>query len=90
MFVLCDGVINRERVDMSYNMRQCSLSRGVVKTIAWLPERYAVKGNYVEIKQNGKWVNGWLVEVVSDISMTYEEVNERGRDYKRQRSASDI
>lgn len=75
---------------MSYNSRQCRLSRGKVQTTLWLPEKYAVKGSIVKLKQDGEWVDGWLVESVSEASMPYEEVRDRSEDYKKQRKASDI
>ena len=74
----------------SYNEKQCKLRKGETHTTAWLPEKFAVKGNYVKLKQNGEWIDGWLVLEVSNVAMPYEEVRERGEDYKRQRKASDI
>jgi len=55
-----------------------------------LPEKYAVKGGIVTLKQDGQWVDGWLVESVSEVSMPCAEVRERSQDYKKQRQASDI
>lgn len=75
---------------MSYNSRQCRLRRGNTQTTLWLPEKYAVKGSFVTLKQDGKWVDGWLVESVSEASMSCAEVRERSQDYKKQRQASDI
>lgn len=75
---------------MLYNSRQCRLRRGNIQTTLWLPEKYAVKGGVVTLKQDGQWVDGWLVESVSEVSMPCAEVRERSQDYKKQRQASDI
>ena len=74
--------------------RQCRLelrSPGKVSSqVSWLPEKYAVKGKYLELKnEEGEWVNGWQV---MDIYARFEasKVRERSQDYKRTRKASDV
>ena len=70
--------------------RQCSLRRvdGHVD-MSWIPEGFAKKGEYLRIRRNGVWENGWQVVEVYDREsekalLTHE------RDYLVQRAASDI
>jgi len=47
--------------------RQCVLTRktssgGKMKETTWVPLKYAKKGNYLSLKRDKKWENGWLVE----------------------------
>lgn len=74
----------------SYNAKQCKLLKGNIQTTAWIPEKFAVKGNYVKLKQDGEWVNGWLVKEVIIMAVPYKEVRKRSQDYKEQRKASDV
>ena len=70
----------------SYRMKQCSLSRGALKTVRWIPEKFAVKGKTIHIKGNGQW----KVDSVGDMAVSSEYILERSQDYKHQRQASDI
>lgn len=59
--------------------------------VVWLPQENARKGNYVRIKENGKWTDGWLVVEAYTLSpMPSEVIQERGRDFKNHRKATDI
>jgi hypothetical protein len=78
-------------------MRQCIMIRWVendrylTQTTSWIPEKYAKEGNYVKLKdRDGEWVDGWQVSFVSVSRRSYDEVVDRGQDYKRTRLASDI
>lgn len=57
---------------------------------AFIPAEHAKKGKKVKIKwENGLWINGWIVDEVGTMwpeerCLAYE------RDYKKQRSESDI
>jgi hypothetical protein len=75
---------------MTYHV-QCKLRNGPgFYQTTWLPERYAKKGNIVELKnEEGKWEDGWIVIEVGS-KMDSAQVIERERDYKRTRKASDI
>lgn len=58
--------------------------------MAWIPNQFAIVGNYVRLKQSdGSWDNGWLIaETFTTLDSAY--VNERSRDFTRQREASDL
>jgi hypothetical protein len=46
---------------------QCSMSRGNVHTIAYLPEKYAVLDKVLKIKQaDESWEDGWVVKSVGE------------------------
>ena len=46
--------------------RQCKLEKGgCVQTISYLPEKYAVLGDVVKLKDNLGWDDGWVVISVS-------------------------
>jgi hypothetical protein len=81
---------------------QCKLQRDIVIDeignytsefqTSWIPEEYAHFGNRIKLKdENGEWEEGWFV-YNADIEHKLESkyVNERSRDYKRTRKASDI
>lgn len=58
---------------------------------AWIPGGFAKVGGYVNLRDaKGHWEDGWMVIEVGHIAASWDEVNERGRDYLKQREASDI
>jgi hypothetical protein len=69
--------------------RQCSLRKGGATQVAHIPERFAIEGNVVKIKEQGIWDDGWLVESVGSRNdeMTIIALE---RLWKRTRKASDI
>ena len=71
-------------------MKQCKLQKGNIKTTSWLPEKFAVEGKCLRLKENNKWSDGWLVISTSDFSLPADYVIDRSQDYKRTRKASDI
>lgn len=76
----------------------CNLRRkvegGYLIDTAWIPVKFAVKGKFLEIKRpDGTWMNGW--EVMdglhpNDKPREFSWLNERSRDFKKTRKASDI
>lgn len=40
---------------------QCRLQRGQTRQIAWIPEKFAVAGQVVRLKDNAVWEDGWQV-----------------------------
>lgn len=59
--------------------------------VVWLPQENARKGNYVRIKDGGKWTDGWLVIEAYTLSpMPSDVIQERGRDFKNHRKATDV
>ncbi len=73
-----------------YKMRQCHLSKktenGRQIQVAWIPEKFAVAGNYLKLHEE----NGWLVDSVGDKAVSSSIINERSQDHKSTRKASDI
>ena len=71
---------------MSYMMKQCSLKLGTKHQVLWIPKKYAVKGNVLCICGE----DGWEVINFGCSTKSYDEVSDRGQDYKRTRKYSDI
>ena len=58
--------------------------------ISWIPEKFAVEGKFLELKNDsGEWSDGWQVVQVG-ARKSDKEANDRSQDYKRTRRASDI
>jgi hypothetical protein len=74
-----------------YKMRQCSMRRGNAVQRAWIPEKFAVEGKFLRLKDadTGAWEDGWKVISVSDAVLSSDIVAERSQDYKNTRRASD-
>jgi hypothetical protein len=67
---------------------QCELRSGSAKDIVWIPDKFAEVGKMLMIDG---YKNGWVVSQVFESSKkTKKEVNEKSRDYLKQREASDI
>jgi hypothetical protein len=78
-----------ERNRMKYI--QCELIKGNSHQTCWIPEKYAVVGKYVKIKNNDEWEDGWKVlESYNQTKLEESVLNERNQDYKKTRKASDI
>lgn len=81
---------------MTINMHiQCELRRasekGYHQNIAWLPAEYAVEGKFVKLKTNGEWEDGWKVQTAyTNSPIASEVIQERSRDYKNHRKATDV
>ena len=70
---------------MKYKYKQCILRKGNIQTTSWIPEKYAKVNKVLKLKA----VDGWKVIEVG-VEMDEKEVNERSRDYLKQRKASDV
>ena len=44
--------------------RQCRLLRGYTYLVTWIPEKYAVLGRALRIKDDDRWADGWIVQDV--------------------------
>ena len=54
---------------------QSKLVRGDTFRTAWVPVQFAIIGKSLDLKINGAWTNGWLVEeVYPNIRMDDSEV----------------
>ena len=75
--------------------RQCVLTRKIssseakMKETTWVPIKYAKKGNYLALKKDGKWVDGWLVESAGE-AVPSEKVEAMQYEYKKHRITTDI
>ena len=57
--------------------------------ISWIPAKFARKGRFIKLKENGGWSDGWqIIEVFGTIEE--KTLREQERDYLHQREASDI
>lgn len=74
------------------NYIQCALERNEWHHMAWIPEKFAIIGKFVKIKNEDEtWQDGWKVVGVSDkIVKTAAEANAQSQLYKKTRKASDI
>jgi hypothetical protein len=70
-------------------MRQCKLQNNRVVTVAWIPEKFAKKGNTIKLKIKDKWYDGWEVLNVYN-RMSSKVINENSQNYKKHRKATDI
>jgi hypothetical protein len=77
-----------------YFMKQCTLEKHksdrTIKTVSWIPEKFAELGRIVDIKQDGKWSKGWKVGNINPMKQFNTTMAERSQDYKNTRKASDI
>lgn len=75
--------------------RQCTFVKeaegSTTSQVAWIPEKYAVLGKSLYF---GKKTNNpqelWVVSSVGDVRLSEKYILEHERDYKTQRTASDI
>lgn len=72
--------------------RQCRLRHLNTHQVAWIPEKFAKKGKFIEIKKDdGEWENGW--EVMSDggsTRLSHSTVVHQERAWTKHRKFSDI
>ena len=74
---------------------QCVMRRevkkGCVMTTSWIPEKYAVEGKYLQLKNKvtGEWEDGWrVVNKCTKEDKKTAELNERN--FTKHRYATDI
>lgn len=62
------------------------------KTTSWIPEKYAIKGKIIKLKDRDtkEWVGDWEVKLVGTKRIDESEIIERSQDFKNQRKGSDI
>lgn len=74
--------------------KQCLMQGVKGQYVAWIPENVAVVGKTLSLKDDNDWIevsdNVWKVQDVYSIAFDKEIVEERSRDYKKTRIASDI
>ena len=70
--------------------KQCELGKGVLRTVAWLPEKFARQDKYLEIETDDGWSNGWKVLTVNQTRLTEKYMLECSQDWIKTREASDV
>lgn len=67
---------------------QCKLVKGLSTHVAWIRKELAIEGQSATFKdEDGVWR---ITEAYSNVELPWEEINERGQDFKHTREASDI
>jgi len=71
--------------------KQCILRRGDAVMTSWIPERYAVKGKVLKLKdrETKVWRDGWVVESVGLVE-DYEVVCARANSHTKMKEVTDI
>ncbi|MBD3405053.1 MAG: hypothetical protein GF411_02820 [Candidatus Lokiarchaeota archaeon] len=83
---------NRTRKTIRGDMKskQCVLRLGNTIKTCWIPEKFAVKGKYLKIKNcEDAWIDGWLVESVGAVE-DYAIVCSRANSHKKMKDITDI
>jgi hypothetical protein len=74
--------------------KQCRLERregtARVERMSWLPEKYAVAGSVVRLRDNGTWTDGWEILSASGPAIDEKYAVNMSYAHTRQRRASDI
>jgi hypothetical protein len=70
--------------------RQCTMTKGTISQMAWIPEHFAVLDKYLRLKKDGVDEDGWQVKSVGANRIDGEYLKEHERNYLSQRKASDI
>lgn len=77
--------------------QQCEMSRpadggGVELLVSWIPQRIAVAGAVVRLKdpETGQWQYGWNVDRVGPLVLDGQVLERQSRDHLRTRRASDV
>lgn len=67
-------------------MKQCTLRRGNVHTVSWIPSKYAIEGKYIKLKD----VDGWLVEHASKQAFSSEYILSKEQENRNYVKNTDI
>lgn len=72
---------------MMQTHQQCTLRQGQAQQVAWIESRHARVGLNVKLKEDDSW---WKVDEVHPFELASDVVNERSRDYRNHRKATDV
>jgi len=61
---------------------QCRLQKANIIDVVWIPSRFAKKGNFVAIKKDGEWEDGWEVKEVGSYRKPSKYVLGLTQEYK--------
>lgn len=73
-----------------YSLKQCKLQNGNTHTVSYIPEKYAIVGETLKLKNNDVWTDGWVVISVSDGIISSKDVPDVSTAHKRHRRTTDI
>lgn len=71
-------------------MRQARVQKDGRERVCWIPVTLAVRDRYIGFRDGGGWDDGWKVTDVYAMTLTESFANDRSRDYRTQRSVSDV
>lgn len=60
--------------------KQCKLEKGDRATTSWIPEKHAVRGRILKLKENDQWDDDWLVKEVYPQKMEAKLVENQAHD----------
>lgn len=69
---------------------QCRMRKGNFEQVAFIPKKFAILNQCVELKNNsGKWEDGWkVVSIGHQMEASFAE--DRATDYKKHRKTTDV
>jgi hypothetical protein len=67
-------------------VRQVRVRKNGRERVCWIPANLAVRGNYIRFRDD----DGWCITDVYQMKLTAEFAAERARDYRTQRTVSDV
>ena len=73
--------------DVTY-YRQCKMVSGGIVTYGWIPDRFAILGRTIIMRDMGPCM--WTVVHVGSTRMPQSEVSIQSRDHEHQRRVSDV
>ena len=53
---------------------QCTLRRGQVRHVSWIPHKYAKYGRLLRLREGDEWQDGWIVEAVHSFTIQESEL----------------
>lgn len=65
------------------------MKKGTTTTVSWIPLEFAEKGKIVNLKNDGVWDNGWVVDAIGTKLPTHFVID-RSQEYKKHRKRTDI
>jgi hypothetical protein len=71
-------------------VKQCTLERNGARQVSWIPSERAIQDGLVDLKEDGKWSRGWTVLEAFGTELDATVIQERGRDFKNHRKATDV
>jgi len=61
---------------------QCILQKNNRQETSWIPKKYAVVGQYIKLKKNNEWSDGWKVTSIGAIKESEQIQEQSDRQHK--------